>query len=98
MGHRAERTDGCPVATLGSDAARQSADVRASFEAGIREYLEMLGKWIVEADGERRKDQATAVLATMIGAVTLSRAVNDPHLAQAFLHAAAQQVREVVAA
>ncbi|MGE0283692.1 MAG: TetR/AcrR family transcriptional regulator, partial [Rhizobiaceae bacterium] len=40
MGHRAERMDGCPVVALGSDAARQGADVKASFEAGIREYLE----------------------------------------------------------
>src|SRR5215213_1395865 len=37
--HREERMDGCPVAALGPDAARQGADVKASFEAGIREYL-----------------------------------------------------------
>src|SRR3954453_11470619 len=34
--HREERMDGCPVAALGSDAARQGSDVKASFEAGIR--------------------------------------------------------------
>jgi len=33
----------------------------------------------------------------MIGAVTLSRVVNDPDLAQAFLNAATEQVREAVA-
>ena len=43
MEHRAEKMDGCPIVALGSDAARQGADVKASFEAGIREYLEMLG-------------------------------------------------------
>src|SRR6185312_2189909 len=42
MGHREERGDGCPVVALGTDAARQGADVRAAFEAGIRKYLEML--------------------------------------------------------
>ena len=51
-GHREERMDGCPIVALGSDAARQGVDVKASFEAGIREYLEMLGRWIGEADGE----------------------------------------------
>src|SRR5207253_8156618 len=50
--HRDERMDGCPVAALGSDAARQGADVKASFEAGIRDYLEMLGLWVDEAEGE----------------------------------------------
>jgi TetR/AcrR family transcriptional repressor of nem operon len=39
-----------------------------------------------------------AVLSTMVGAVLLSRAVNDPGLAQAFLDAATDQVREAVAA
>src|SRR5258708_7309604 len=52
MAHRAERMDGCPVVALGSDAARQGPDVKASFEAGIREHLEMLGNWVGEADGE----------------------------------------------
>ena len=46
MEHREERMDGCPVVALGSDAARQGADVKASFEAGIKEYLEMLGRWL----------------------------------------------------
>src|ERR1041384_7135575 len=44
--HREERMDGCPIVALGSDAARQGADVKASFEAGIREYLAMLGSWL----------------------------------------------------
>src|SRR6185503_5956935 len=50
--HREERMDGCPVAALGSDVARQGADVKASFEAGIREYLAMLSLWVDEADGK----------------------------------------------
>ena len=98
MGHRAERMDGCPVVALGSDVARQGLDVKASFEAGIKEYLEMLGSWVGMADGEEQGSKAMAVLSTMIGAVLLSRAVNDPDLAQAFLDAATDQVREAVAA
>jgi TetR/AcrR family transcriptional repressor of nem operon len=35
-GHREEKMDGCPVVALGSDAARQGVEVKASFEAGIR--------------------------------------------------------------
>jgi TetR/AcrR family transcriptional repressor of nem operon len=90
--------DGCPVVSLGSDAARQGSDVKASFEAGIREYLEMLGGWVGEADAERAGGKALAVLSTMVGAVLLSRVVNDPDLSQAFLDAATARVREAVAA
>ena len=96
-GHREERMDGCPVVALGSDAARQGTDVKASFEAGIRKYLEMLGRWIGESDGEDSA-KAMAILSTMVGAVTLSRAINDPELARAFLDSAADQVRETAAA
>src|ERR1051325_6875159 len=96
--HREERMDGCPVAALGSDAARQGADVKASFEAGIRDYLEMLGRWVDEAEGKEPGGKAMAILSTMVGAMVLSRAVNDPHLAGAFLEAATEQVREAVGA
>jgi TetR/AcrR family transcriptional repressor of nem operon len=91
-GHRAERMDGCPVVALGSDAARQGADVKASFEAGIREYLKMLGGWIGEADDEVPNARAMVVLSTMAGAVLLSRAVNDDQLSKRFLQAAAESV------
>jgi len=84
--------DGCPVVALGSDAARQSADVKASFEAGIREYLEMLGSWLGEADGEVPGSKAMAILSTMVGAVLLSRTVNDERLSKGFLQAAAESV------
>ena len=97
-GHREERKEGCPIVALGSDAARQGSDVKASFEAGIREYLELLGRWVSEADGDDPSGKAMAILSTMVGALLLSRAVNDPDLAQAFLDAAAQQVRAAVAA
>src|SRR5439155_19136555 len=90
MDHRAEKMDGCPVVALGSDAARQGADVKTSFEAGIREYLNMLGPWVGEADGEEPCGKAMAILSTMVGAVVLSRAVNDERLSRQFLQAAAQ--------
>jgi TetR/AcrR family transcriptional repressor of nem operon len=91
MGHREERMDGCPVVALGSDAARQGADVKASFEAGIRKYLEMLGRWVGEPDGKDSR-KAMAILSTMVGAVVLARAVNDERLSKQFLQAAAESV------
>ncbi|MDF2120172.1 TetR/AcrR family transcriptional regulator [Roseiarcaceae bacterium H3SJ34-1] len=91
--HREERLDGCPVAALGSDAARQGSDVKASFEAGIREYLEMLGLCVAEAEGKDNAcGQAMAILSTMVGAMVLSRAVNDEQMSKQFLHAAAKSV------
>ena len=98
MDHRGEKTDGCPIVALGSDAARQGMDVKASFEAGIKRHLEILGRLIAQADAEESDAKAMAVLSTMVGALTLSRVVNDPHLAQALLDAATVQIREAVGA
>jgi TetR/AcrR family transcriptional repressor of nem operon len=98
MEHCEEMSEGCPVAALGSDAARQGPEVKASFEAGIKAHLEALGRMVAEMDGKAPKNKAMAILATMVGAVTLARAVNDPDLARAFLDSAAKQIREGVAA
>jgi TetR/AcrR family transcriptional regulator, transcriptional repressor for nem operon len=92
MEHREEKMDGCPVVALGSDAARQGADVKASFEAGIRKYLELLGSWVGDAEGEEPSCKAMTILSTMVGAVLLSRAVNDERLSKQFLQAAAESV------
>jgi TetR/AcrR family transcriptional regulator, transcriptional repressor for nem operon len=97
--HREEKMDGCPIVALGSDAARQGPDVKAEFEAGIKAHLDVLGRFIAKTDGdEASRGKAMAILATMVGAVTLSRVVNDPDLAQALLDAAAKQVRDAAAA
>ena len=96
--HRDEKMDGCPIVALGSDAARQGREVKASFEAGIKAHLEILGRVIADTGREEPNRKAMAILSTMVGAVTLSRVINDPNLAQALLDAAAQQVREGVAA
>jgi TetR/AcrR family transcriptional repressor of nem operon len=92
MGHREEKMDGCPIVALGSDAARQGADVKASFEAGIKDHLAMLGRWVGDGHDEAAKGRAMAILSTMVGAVVLARAVNDEALSKQFLQAAAESV------
>lgn len=96
MEHRDEMMDGCPIVALGSDAARQGTDVKASFEAGIKAHLDVLGRMVAGTDGKEPQGKAMAILAAMVGALTLSRVVNDPNLAQAFLETAVKQVREAV--
>ena len=91
--HRAARMDGCPIVALGADAARQGAEVKASFEAGIREYLEMLGRWLGKPEGQDPSGKVMAIFSTMVGAVVLSRALNDEQLSKQFLQAAADAVR-----
>jgi len=58
----------------------------------------VLGRFLAGTGDEASRGKAMAILATMVGAVTLSRVVNDPDLAQALLDAAAKQVRDAAAA
>ena len=96
--HRGEKMEGCPIVALGADAARQGPDVKAEFEAGVKAHLDVLGRFVAGTGEEASRGKAMAILATMVGAVTLSRIVNDPDLAQALLDAAVKQVREAAAA
>ncbi|TIR37613.1 MAG: TetR/AcrR family transcriptional regulator, partial [Mesorhizobium sp.] len=64
----------------------------------IKQYLEIIGRLIAATDVDEPNSKAMAILSTMVGALTLSRVVNDPDLAQAFLDAATEQVRDAVTA
>lgn len=81
--HRDSVESGCAIAALSQDAARGSPELRAAFEAGIAAYLDL----IIEIAGVAR-ERVTAIYATMVGALTLSRTVTDPALADAILTAA----------
>lgn len=97
-GHRKEKAEGCPLVALGADAARQSAEVREGFEAGVREHLNFLARLLAEAGSGHERAKAMAILSTMVGAVTLSRAVNDARLAHSILDAAAESIRDAAGA
>lgn len=73
----------CPTAGLGSDAARQTEEVRAAFGEGIkgmiRSYDAALGDRAPQSRAARRA-LALNLLAKAVGAVVMARAVpaNDP--------------------
>jgi TetR/AcrR family transcriptional repressor of nem operon len=52
----------------------------------------MLGRWVGETDGGDSTDKAMTILSTMVGALVLSRAVNNKRLSKRFLQAAAKSV------
>ncbi|MBS7705683.1 TetR/AcrR family transcriptional regulator [Chelatococcus asaccharovorans] len=97
-GHCAERSDGCPVVALGSDAARHGPHVKESFQAGIQEYLDLLDSWIGGPEDGQPHSRSMAILSTMVGAVLLARAVNNEQMSAQFLEAAAKSVMAQAAA
>ena len=62
--------------------------MKAEFEAGIRANLDMIASLSVEED----RDALLAKVSMMVGAVLLSRTVNDETLARQILNAAGSQI------
>ncbi len=63
----------CPMATLGTDAVRHGAGLKAKFAAGVRRYLDLFQE-LMPSTGPRRRREAIATISALIGALTLSRA------------------------
>lgn len=97
-GHRAEVAEGCPIVALGADAIRHGGDVKRSFEAGVKSHLDRLRGLIGATNPDDPDTKALAVAAMMVGALMLTRLVDDPELADAFLDAADKTAREIVSA
>ncbi|UUU19560.1 TetR/AcrR family transcriptional regulator [Streptomyces sp. DSM 40750] len=78
--HRDGRSDGCTIAALSGDAARQSADIKTEFAAGIESLLTALQAQSDTAGDAGQRAARTMVidmLAHSIGAIMLSRACPD---------------------
>lgn len=86
--HRDDPGHGCVFAALGSDVARQPKSVRRAFTKGLRIRLEALLHLIPGRSGSKRRQRALATLATLVGAMVLSRAVDDATLSNDILEAA----------
>ncbi|MEI9421095.1 TetR family transcriptional regulator [Mesorhizobium sp. Cs1299R1N1] len=95
LGHREEKSDGCPLVALGSDAARQSEKVRGPFQDGIAAHLEVLDELMPGAESPGTQRKAMAMLSLMVGAVTISRILRDEEMSRDFLDAAAGEARRI---
>jgi TetR/AcrR family transcriptional repressor of nem operon len=85
--HCADRGDGCGLAALGSDVAREGIGVRRA----LTDYVAVRLGWIAGLFGgsaAARRKRAIATLSGLVGALTLARAVDDPALSREILAAA----------
>ena len=89
--HRDDPGTGCLLAALGSDAARQPRAVRRAFTDGFRLRIDELMK-LVPGRSQARREKALATMAGLVGALILSRAVDDPALSDEILEATATEL------
>jgi TetR/AcrR family transcriptional regulator, transcriptional repressor for nem operon len=76
--------EGCPLAAAASEVARQDVSVAAGYASGLRQMVDYIAARL-PAEGQRQ--QALAIMAALIGGVSVSRNVykTDPELADQVL-------------
>ena len=79
--HRDAPATGCPLPALASDVPRQPAAVRRAYTDGVRGMLRRIERLAPGTDARTRR----ALLASMVGALAIARAVDDEQLSAAML-------------
>ncbi|MCE4372392.1 TetR/AcrR family transcriptional regulator [Xanthomonas hortorum] len=94
--HRDTRSDGCTMAALSGDAARQPEAIKATFAAGIENVLSNLVRAATgsgDMDQREARAQTIDMIAHAVGAIVLSRACpDDSPLADEILEACRSRI------
>jgi TetR/AcrR family transcriptional repressor of nem operon len=85
-GHRKRRGEGCVLTALAGEIPRQVPAIRQSFTDVLRAVVKQIAGLM---PGRRKsEDEALAIVATMVGALSLARAVDDRQLSDRIMAAA----------
>ena len=83
---------GCPVVALGSEMPRQAPEVRRASTRRIKEMIDLVARQSPDWGQPGAHERALATVATMVGALLLARAVDDPKLSDALRRAALEHL------
>lgn len=83
--HRDRPGEGCAIAALGAEAARHDSAVRGAFSQGVRSMVDALTGQLPGKSKRAKRERVLAILASMIGGLVLSRAVDDAELSDEVL-------------
>ena len=73
----------CPVAALGSEMPRQAPEVRRAATSRIKEMIDLVARQSPDWGQPGAHERALVTVSAMIGALLLSRAVDDQRLSNA---------------
>ncbi|MEG8038823.1 helix-turn-helix domain-containing protein [Sphingomonas sp. LR60] len=85
--HRENPDQGCPMASLAGLMRHQTQEARGAMAHGLNRHIERFAAALPGDDDAERRQAAIGRWAAMVGAVVLSRAVDNPALSDELLHA-----------
>ncbi|MPT48363.1 MAG: TetR/AcrR family transcriptional regulator [Sphingobium sp.] len=83
--HRDHPEQGCPTASLAGLMRQQTPEARSAMAKGLEKQLARFAAALPEGSDDDRRQEAIGRWAAMVGAIVLSRAVDDPALADELL-------------
>ncbi len=84
--HRDMPERGCAIASLAAEIARHEPETRQVFSRRVAAFLSRIEKYLPEAlSAAEKRDKAMGILAVMLGALQLSRVMNDAAMSDAIL-------------
>jgi TetR/AcrR family transcriptional repressor of nem operon len=87
--HRADPASGCVMPTLSADVARSSPETRAAYRRKMLALVQNMSNVLDEA-GPDRERRAWSIIAMMVGAIAIARAMPDGEDAERVLDSALQ--------
>jgi len=90
--HRDNPQVGCPLPAILGEVAREDMEVREALAAEIDATIEELSSHLEEAGSEDPRGEALVALSTMVGGLTLARALAGTPLSDAVLRACRQHI------
>ena len=85
--HRDQPRTGCPLATLGSELARRDKKTRCAVMAGFVRLSRLIASHLETVPLRERPERSMAIVAAMVGAVTLARMAPDSGMSESVLAA-----------
>ena len=89
----AEQGLGCALAAAGSEVPRQHEEVRRAVNRRIRELVGLVERQFPDWGKNSAHEKAMAIVASMVGALLLARAVGDPQLSKSIRKSARELIR-----
>jgi TetR/AcrR family transcriptional repressor of nem operon len=96
--HCANPADGCPLAALAAELARQPRGMRLILERATQAYADGMAAFMPGRTVEQRRKQAMVLFSGMAGTLSLARAVADDTLRASILQTARTSYRRVFTA
>jgi TetR/AcrR family transcriptional repressor of nem operon len=94
--HRADPASGCVMPTLSADVARSNPQIRAAYRGNMLALVRKMSN-VLDGAGPDREKRAWSIIAMMIGAIAISRAMPDGEETDQVLDSALQTAIALIA-